>query len=55
MANIYKDASQPLPAVNMYRLDREKTSVMHSETCDDRGDLVGLPDPTQDVAFDHGV
>jgi hypothetical protein len=50
-----RGASQPLPAVNMYRLVREKTCVMRGEKCDYRGDLVGLPDPTQDFAFDHGV
>ena len=55
MANVLRGGSQPLPAVNMYRLAREKTCVMRGEKCDDRGDLVGLPDPTQDVAFDHGV
>ena len=55
MANGLRGASQPLPAVNMYRLAREKSCVMRGEKCDDRSDLVGLPDPTQDVAFDHGV
>jgi hypothetical protein len=39
----------------MYRLVREKTCVMRGEKCDYRGDLVGLPDPTPDFAFDHGV
>jgi hypothetical protein len=43
------------PPFNMYRLAREKTCVMRGEKCDYRGDLVGLPDLTQDVAFDHAV
>jgi hypothetical protein len=28
----------------MYRLAREKTCVIRGEKCDDRSDLVGLPD-----------
>jgi len=55
MAKRLPDALQPLPAVNMYRLAREKTCVIRGEKCDDRSDLVRLPDPTQDVAIDHGV
>ena len=55
MANLNEVHHSLCPPFNMYRLAREKTCVMRGEKCDYRGDLVGLPDLTQDVAFDHAV